>query len=310
MLTVSALPARLLRRPAKYLRREFWKMIAREGVYRGRAACLYAVPSVLRSLVRLGPRVYIFPERLNRYQFAETYVAWKVLAACDLRTTTDPSQAALALAWHPTTRYSLDAGAFAALPPGTLVLNRRCTDISKSHVGDCFERAFGYRLEIDPLTYTGTILRKSQRNGAHDACLLQGPLPSVEPGYVYQRVVSYDTPRGMAEWRVFVVGGRAVAAYTLFAPRDARFEYWRERADMTTIERAFTPAERERITNFCSIIGLDFGVLDILRDGAQGRIYICDCNTTPTGPSPRLSIVHQVRLVHQLAWHFKREYLK
>lgn len=310
MLAVSALPARLLRRPTKYFQREFWKMIVREGVYRGRAACIYVIPSALRSVVRLRPHVYIFPERLNRYQFAETYVAWKVLAACDLRTTTVPSQAALGLAWHPTTQYSLNADAFVALPEGALVLNRRCTDISKSHVGDCFERAFGYRLEVDPLTYQGTILRKSERNGTHDACLLQGPLRSVEPGYVYQRLVSYDTPRGMAEWRVFVVGGRAVAAYTLFAPRDARFAYWRERAEMTTIDRAFTPAEREGITRFCSIIGLDFGVLDILRDGPQGRIYICDCNTTPTGPSPTLSIVHQVRLVKKLAWHFKREYLR
>jgi hypothetical protein len=310
MLRAPALTGRVLRNPSKYRSREFWQMLFKEASYRGRAAILYTLPSRARSLLRPPQTALVFPAAMDRYQFAETYVAWKVLAACDLRIARRAERnARVALAWHPATQYDLDESAFSALSAQVPVLNRRCTNISKSYVGECFERIFGYRLEVDPLTYCGTILRKSERNGAHDAVLLDGPLANIEPGYVYQRLVSYHTPKGAAEWRVFIVGARAVAVYALYAPRDDRFDYTRESAEMTTMDASFTPAERERMAAFCAEIGLDFGVLDVLRDASTGRIYISDCNNTPTGPSPTLSTREQVRLVRDLAAHFKRAYL-
>jgi hypothetical protein len=301
---------RLLRRASKYTSRAFWRMVYREAAFRGRAARLYTLPSLARTLGRKRQTAFVFPLPMDHFQFAETYVAWKVLAACDLRIAARAgSDARVALAWHPATQYDLGDQAFASLEPHVRVLNRRCTNITKSHVGECFSRTFGYALEVDPLTYCGTILRKSERNGAHDAVLLDGPLTEVHTGYVYQRFIRYETPKGEAEWRVFIVGARAVGVYSLYAPRDDRFDYTREIAEMTTIDASFTHTEQERMAAFCAEIGLDFGVLDVLRDASSGLIYISDCNNTPTGPSPTLTTREQVRLVRDLARHFKRAYL-
>ena len=54
---------------------------------------------------------------------------------------------------------------------------------------------------------------------------------------------------------------------------------------------------------------LVFGVLDILRD-ADGRMYICDCNNTPTGPSRRLSLPVQLDVIKTVAQAFEKTYLE
>lgn len=309
MIAIARIPMRLFRNPAKYCRTAFWKMLLQVARFRGRAALIYTLPSFVSSLVRGSSRVFIYPERMNRYEFAETYVAWKVFAALRLRPARTAAQACIAIAWHPTTSYVLDETPFGTLPAGARILNRRCTDIRKSVVGEVFGRVFGYRLEVDPCTYRGTMLRKSERNGAHDAQLVEGPIERTEPGYVYQRLITYRTPNGVAEWRVFIVGARPVAVYTLYAPSDDRFAYTRESAEMASLDDTFSTPEQNRIAAFCSEIGLDFGVLDILRDGTEDKIYVCDCNPTPTGPSPTLSIPQQLQLVHRLAREFKNAYL-
>ena len=70
-------------------------------------------------------------------------------------------------------------------------LDARIEDISKTHVSRVFESVFGYSLAIDPLTYEGPAVCKSELNGTHDGKIVQCPIPAqeVEPGSVYQRFV-------------------------------------------------------------------------------------------------------------------------
>jgi len=159
------------------------------------------------------------------------------------------------------------------------------------------------------LTSRGTILRKSEQNGTHDAVLLEAPLPADE-GFVYQRLITpVAMEKGYPDFRTFIVGGEAVAVNRNFHPVDDRFHDLATYAELIPLQDAFTPAELEAIRVFNERIGLDFGVLDIMRDGDDGRIYIMDCNNTPTGPARKMPVSHQLRLMQTVAEAFEKIYL-
>lgn len=167
------------------------------------------------------------------------------------------------------------------------VINARCTDIRKSTVDDVHRQTLGYSLAVDPRTYCGKIVRKSEKNGAHDGCIL-----------------------GFAEWRTYIVGRRPVAAYVSYRTADDRFTAKHVYAAHVPLNEAFTAEEQAQIHAFCERIGLDFGVLDVLRDAADGRMYVSDCNNTPTGPSLlSLTIRDQTRIMRIVCAAFEREYL-
>ena len=311
---MASLAARIVRNPKKYLRSGFWAPTLQEFTYRGRAGLFFAAPALVRrTLGRERPlRVFVFPSPMDRFLLAETYVAWKVFWSRNLEiVTSDPEGADIAIAWHPSTVYELDEPMLRTLENRMLVLNGRCTDIRKSTVDRAFAEVAGYSLAIDPRTYAGTMLRKSENNGKHDAELLEGPLADAEPGYVYQRFVSYETLYGNAEWRTFIVGRKPVATYVSYRPANERFRLLPTRSDLTKLEETFTAGEQSLIHAFCERMQLDFGVLDILRDSQDGRIYISDCNNTPTGPSSTTLPLHaQLRVVRDVGEAFEREYLR
>jgi ribosomal protein S18 acetylase RimI-like enzyme len=63
---------------------------------------------------------------------------------------------------------------------GKKVINYDCLDVRKSTVASAFEEAFGYALSVDPYSYTGGMVLKSEKNGAHDGRILQGPIDRFE----------------------------------------------------------------------------------------------------------------------------------
>jgi hypothetical protein len=169
----------------------------------------------------------------------------------------------------------------------TTWINGRCRDISKRTVERIFAAVFGYPLAIDPLTHQGPLLRKSDRNFTKDAVVLHGPIPAAEidERYVYERLIDSRIPGlGALETRVFVVRG------TILPVKRTILTDWigRGRLDTAEIDSAivypdtvFSRQEQEWIAAYCDALGLDFGALDIIRDNADGRIYIVDANNTP-----------------------------
>ncbi|MDQ2871652.1 MAG: hypothetical protein M3R35_00825, partial [Candidatus Eremiobacteraeota bacterium] len=308
---VVRLIKRVVRRPDKYFQRSFWRVLLNEAQILSRGMVLYSVPALVKRASGVRQlRAYIFPSPMDRFQRADIYVAWKALRLSDVTMSTDnPDDADIALAWHPATSYDQDDLLVRRLHTRMNVLNARCTDIRKSTVDAVFKEIFGYSLAIDPRTHAGPILRKSEKNGAHDAVLLKGPLDEVEPDHVYQRLVSYPTELGNAEFRVFIVAHRPVAVHRTYRPCNDRFRLKPTSGKISTVEADFTPEERALIAAFADRIGLDFGVLDILRDGESGRIYICDCNNTPTGPMAILPIREQRAVLRQVGEALEREYL-
>src|ERR1051325_6171493 len=65
------------------------------------------------------------------------------------------------------------------------VVNINCRDISKTHVNDVFRQTFGYDLFMDPLTFQGKCLRKSETNGLHSGVTIECPIKEKEHGFVY-----------------------------------------------------------------------------------------------------------------------------
>lgn len=272
-----------------------------------RLSRIYA-PWFLRAIARNGGvrRAALFPMRLGELQPAQGYLLWKIFAACGVVPSASSTVPDVAVAWRPETCYE-PVPAPAHLN-GVRVLNARCTDVRKSTVGRVFREVFGYSLDVNPLTFTGAMVRKSERNGAHDERIVQGPLTETEAGYVYQRLVSDPADDGFREYRVLVAGAKAAAAYRLYQPLEDRFRYFSVRAERVDVGVVFSECERARLAAFNERMGLDVGALDVLRDPADDRVYVIDCNPTATGPSDLLSPTDRATIVSELAAAFERAY--
>lgn len=312
MKTPAHYARKLLADPKSYLNGAYLKRTAKADALRMKLNAQYAMPFVRKRFAsKMRRRVAVFPTPMNRYFPAEIYVAWKTLRACGATICgAGEPHTDLAIAWNPSTQYVPDAATLERMRGRHPVVNAECTDIRKSRVGEVFGKVFGYRLEIDPLTYDGTVVRKSERNGPHDATLLEGPLERVEPGYVYQRLIDFRTPHGMTEWRVLVVAGRIVRVYANCRPIENRFVPVPTACVAYTVEEAFDAGERANIEAFAHAMRLDFGALDVLRDERDGRIYVCDCNNTPTGPSSIMPAREQVSIVRDLADAFEAAFFR
>lgn len=308
MVKALHLARRLTRNPCKYLDRAFLQTAFGQAKRRAKLESLYGAPYVLKSL-RQGVRtVAFFPSPIDTFLSAEIYLIWKALRLCGARpAAADARNPDLAIAWHPSTAYRLEPELLERMRARCKTINARCTDIRKSIVDRTFAEVFGYGLPVDPVSYEGTIVRKSERNGPHDAFLLEGPAAQTEPGYVYQRLVTCETPKGIAEWRTVIVAGRIASVYVNYRPAGSRFQIHASSSEYCAVNDAFSPDEQRNISDFARRMGLDFGALDILRD-ADGRLYICDCNNTPTGPSERLTAREHYRVMSETASALERAY--
>jgi hypothetical protein len=175
--------------------------------------------------------------------------------------------------------------------------NDRIEDISKTNVTRVFENVFGYSLAIDPLTYEGPAVCKSEMNGTHDGKIVQCPISAneIEKDCVYQRFVDSATDGERSEdLRTCIVKGAIPVVFHKYKALEARFGTSYLQTDVRPAQDVFSDAEQARIAAFCREIGLDFGCIDIMRDINDGRIYIVDVNKTCM-PVLSLSFKEQLR---------------
>lgn len=165
-------------------------------------------------------------------------------------------------------------------------VNGRCLDISKSRVGGCFEEAFGYPLLVDPLAWDGPMMVKSERNFAKDGQVVIGPVAGRQGGMCYQRFIENLQPDGLRlDYRLTIVGGEVLPGYA---------HWWRQYGPQVwhASDHVWSPLdpsevisweEAGRLARFAELIGMDFGGVDVLRDPADGLLYVIDANPTPSG---------------------------
>lgn len=191
----------------------------------------------------------------------------------------EPSGTGLNFAWDTGTWFSSKAAR--TLPVGTL--NGRCLDISKSAVDRIWSEVAGYSIAVDPLTTEGPIVVKPDENGTRGGRVVNGPLPARTPHAVYQRLVDTRVGERVLQIRPVILHGRIVLVYEKWRP----YPQWFKGPELTVPRTAadfFSDDEAVLLLRFADAIGLDYGELDVVRDGASGLIYVVDANRTPVRP--------------------------
>ncbi len=252
--------------------------------------CLAAVRvAALRHLGRRRPAIWFTPDLPRQRHMVRIAAIW---AGIGIARSPDDAIAA----------FFFDDATVSLPPPAghARALNFACGDISKGHVAAVFERVFGYPLAVDPATWDGDAVEKSEANGTHDGCIVACPR-AARPGFVYQRVIDNVADAISTDLRTHVVGGAVVAVWIKRRRAAARFQPANLDATLVDPAAVFSDEERARIGTFAAAMGADWAGLDVLRDAPSGRIYIVDVNKTDAGPIIALPLRAKLRSVALLA---------
>lgn len=203
-----------------------------------------------------------------------------ILARLGLRIGTDERPDSPTIAWDTGTWF--DERAQRRLPPGAI--NAGCMDISKGHVDRTWASVAGYSVEVDPLTFEGPLVVKSEINGRHDGRLAKGPLATRLPGFVYERFVDAVEGDNLVDLRTAIVGAHIPVLWRRFHSRRRWFDP-ANGSPLADPAQEFSALELNQLLRFATLIGLEYGELDVLRDKGSGRIYVLDANRTPQGPA-------------------------
>lgn len=232
-----------------------------------------------RDIPADGPRLWFAPDRPRPW-----YLIWPAVQLSGLSIADTPDDADLAFIFEDSTTGRIPAG------HGLPVINVRCSDCSKSRVSEVFETVTGRALAVDPTTYRGPIVEKSELNGAHDGRVVEGPMQPL-PGKAYQRLVDTLAPDGCVEdLRCPTVGGEIATVFLKRRPVQSRFANANTEVRELDPKAVFSDAERDLIKSFCVEFGLDWGGLDVLRDRRTKDLWIVDANKTDMGPPTALAL--------------------
>jgi hypothetical protein len=172
----------------------------------------------------------------------------------------------------------------------TKVINLHSRDISKQHVDAIHQDVFGYSTIVDPLTYSGKMVKKNDVNAKHDGEIFAAPIASVEAGFIYQILIdNTHSDKLVMDIRVPVVGKVLDFAYLKYRDISERFKNTTIKTELEPITKIFSEEEIFLLNAFCKMSNLEYGELDVLRNKADGKIYVVDVNNTPQGPPANIS---------------------
>lgn len=239
------------------------------------------------------------PERARPW-----YLIWSVSRIAGARYVKDAAHADVVMQFEDATYSPNDPPA--RLKPGAKLINFGCRDVSKTNVSRASEAAFGAPLAVDPATFVGPAVEKSEINAAHDGRIVQCPVQPV-PGRVYQRVVDNRTLdlSLVEDLRTSTVGGKLVCVFVKRRQVTRRFLNTNTEVLLRRPEDVFSADEQRQITAFTREIGMDWGGVDVLRDRTDGRLYIVDANKTDMGPPHALNLPDKLVAARWLAQAFR-----
>jgi len=240
----------------------------------------------LRARYHNGKRkvVLCYPEKPRPF-----HILYLVLHNLGFAITNDPAVKHDAVIAFEDTTFRRDVPILSDLRRSENITNIDCNDISKERVDSVFKEVFGYSSFIDPLTYQGKYVRKSNFNTTHDGVILEGPAVPKD-GYVYQKLIQDKYPGGLyREMRLSIMGDAIPIAVYRYRSEHNRFNHIIS-TEWVAATQMLTGDEYTKVLLFCKKFGLDYGELDVMRDANEDRIYIVDANNTPAGPVPGLHI--------------------
>lgn len=245
-------------------------------------------------------KIAFAPERARPW-----YLIWAVSRAAGAKYTKDVADADVVMHFEDATYSPNDPPS--RLKRGALLVNFGARDVSKTNVARACEAAFGRKLAVDPTTFSGPAVEKSEINAAHDGRIVQCPTTPI-PGRVYQRVIDNRLASDLdtvEDLRTCTVGGKPVCVFLKRRQVTKRFLNTNTEVLLRTPDEIFTPAEQAQITAFTREIGLDWGGVDVLRDRTTGELYIVDANKTDMGPPIGLNLPDKIVATRRLAKAFR-----
>lgn len=243
---------------------------------------------------RNGPRIAFYPERPRPW-----YLVWAVTHVTGAQIVHDPAEADILFQFDDTTEA-------VHLPPKNArsdarYINAQCHDVSKSRVSEAWEAASGDALRVDPRSYHGPAVEKSELNGAHDGRIVQCPTEPL-PDRVYQRLINNEVADGLVEdLRTPTIGGKPICVFKKRRPLTSRFDNDNLHVELAWPEACYSATELAQISHFCASLGLDWGGVDVLRDKETGKIFIVDANKTDMGPPTALPLKDKLTATQALA---------
>lgn len=183
--------------------------------------------------------------------------------------------------------------------------NIHCREIGKTDIDSIFKDIFGYSLLIDPLTFEGKALKKSELNGKHDGMVIDCPIAPEEKdeAYSYQMLINNELDAdNVRDIRVPIVKGIIPFVYDKKRPKSGRFGTLTTFLVLKPTREMLSEEEEQKIIAYCEAMHLDYGELDVLRHNDDGRIFIVDVNNTPCLPKPmsKEDDAHYVKHISQL----------
>ena len=195
----------------------------------------------------------------------------------------------------------------ARLPGSVRVLNDTHLDTDKVNVEEKFAAVAGYSSFVDPAEGSGLAIIKSRINARHDGRIRRLPLDDFDPEkLICQRLINNTLGEYAVDIRVPFVLGNPILAYVKLRESSRRFDNANSYARLVMPEEVLNSDEIRLCQRFCEAIGLDYGELDILRDGREGRIYIVDVNDGPVGPTKALPDIDRKMAFRLIASAFRK----
>lgn len=242
--------------------------------------------------------IYFAPDRVRPW-----YMIWSVVKAAGGKIVTDPHGADVIMHFEDATYGDTNAP---LAGKHRAYINFGCRDVSKTAVARASEIAFGYPLALDPAKHHGPAVEKSELNGAHNGRVVQCPCPP-QPGCVYQHVIDNIAadPDLVEDFRTPTVGGEPVLVFVKRRRVGERFANSNTEVELRRVEECFSADEIARIRAFCEAMNLEWCGLDVLRNKADGRLYIVDANKTDMGPPIALPLKDKLYAIRQTARAFR-----
>lgn len=148
--------------------------------------------------------------------------------------------------------------------------NYGCTDVSKTRIDNVFKT----NLIVNPETYTGKVVRKTEDQCSLDEVVIDCPAPS-ETGYIYRRFINTFEDNKPTDLRMFYFGSVFfICKKTYLGDMFDRHNYVWELVTNDVIPQL----KRLEIISNCYRMGFHIGEIDILRDSNSGECFVIDIN--------------------------------
>jgi hypothetical protein len=182
-------------------------------------------------------------------------------------------------------------------------VNFSCNDIRKRKIARLHDEVLGYPLDVDPLTYLGKAVCKSDMNATHDGRIVDCPIEPqrLRNDKVYSVLIDNAEDGYAIDFRVVFIKGLLDFFYEKRRPIETRFSNTNSSVSKRRLREEFSDDEITKISSFCRTLGADYGELDILRDRVSGKIYAIDFAKTPAGPPNGLPKASAVDAIEQMS---------